>query len=134
MAWCGMIWAPYDWLNKIYSFYVETVVGIISRHGLSIDVCYRNQSNKSKVALYKPLIHYLKQLYISNRTKPCSYKDECGVRGCGICIKAFKIRTGLGYIDNWFWVISNIILLKTVIPPKELKNKAFLSLKQYCTV
>ena len=34
----GIIKAPYDWLNKFYSFYVAAVVGIISRCGLSIDV------------------------------------------------------------------------------------------------
>ena len=55
-----MIKILYDWLNKLYSFYmaaVVSVVDIISRRGLSIDVCHTNQPNKSKLALYKLLIH-----------------------------------------------------------------------------
>ena len=36
-------------------------------------------------------------------------------------------------IDKWLWIISNIMLFKTVIyTTKELKNKAVLNLKQYC--
>ena len=53
----GMIWTPYDWLNKIYSFYVAAVVGIVSRCGLIIEAYCRNQLNKSKLAMCKPLIH-----------------------------------------------------------------------------
>ena len=30
----GMIWPPYDWLNKFKSFYVAAVVSIVSRCGL----------------------------------------------------------------------------------------------------
>ena len=37
----GMIWAPYDGLNKFYNFYVSAVVGII-RYGLNIDVTKTN--------------------------------------------------------------------------------------------
>ena len=51
----GMIWTPYDRLNKFYSFYV---VGIISRCGLSIDAYCGNQPSKRKLALYKPSIHF----------------------------------------------------------------------------
>ena len=40
-------------LNKFYSFYMVAVVGILSRRGLSIDACCRNQLNNSKVLLYK---------------------------------------------------------------------------------
>ena len=50
----GMIWNPYDWLNKFYSFYMVAVVGIISKRGFGIQVHHRNQANKSKLALYKP--------------------------------------------------------------------------------
>ena len=62
----GMIWTPYDWLNKFYSFCVVAVVGIVSRHGLSNE----NQPNKRKLALYKPSILFnssLKWLYIKAR-------------------------------------------------------------------
>ena len=36
---------------------MAAIVGIISRHGLRIDVCHRNQPNKSKLVLPKLLIH-----------------------------------------------------------------------------
>ena len=29
----GVIWTPYDWLNKFYSF-IAAIVGIVSRCGL----------------------------------------------------------------------------------------------------
>ena len=45
-----------DWLNKFYGFYMAAVVGIISRHGHSIDVHHRNLPNKSKLTLYKLLL------------------------------------------------------------------------------
>ena len=48
----SMIWTPYDWLNKFYSFCVVAIVGIVSRHGLSNE----SQPNKRKLALYKPSI------------------------------------------------------------------------------
>ena len=41
-----VIWTPYDWVNKLYSFYVATVVSIISGRGLSIDTCHKSQPNK----------------------------------------------------------------------------------------
>ena len=51
----GMIWAPYDWLNELYNFYMTAVVGIVSRHGLRVEVYHRNQHRKTKLALFKPL-------------------------------------------------------------------------------
>ena len=52
-----MIWTSNDWLNKFYSCYMVTVVGIVDGCGLGIDMCHGNQSNKSKLMLYKLLIH-----------------------------------------------------------------------------
>ena len=52
----GMIWILYDWLNKLYSFYMATVFGIISRYGFRIKACCRNQPNKTKLVLYKMLL------------------------------------------------------------------------------
>ena len=69
----SVIWIPYDWLNRFYSFYVAAVVGIVSRRGLSIDACHEKQPSKYKLALYKQSIHFncsLKQLYISRRWRP----------------------------------------------------------------
>ena len=78
---------------------MAAIVGIDSRRGLRIEAHCRNQSNKSKLALYKPLLHFyshLKQLYISNKTECFSYKGGCGMRG-RTRIKAFKRRADLGY-------------------------------------
>ena len=47
---------PADWLNKFYSFYNAAVVVIDSGHSLRIEVHHRNQPNKSKIVLYKPLL------------------------------------------------------------------------------
>ena len=38
----GVIWTPYDWLNKFYSFYMVAVVVIGSGCGLRIEV-YRGK-------------------------------------------------------------------------------------------
>ena len=35
---------------------MTAMVGIVIRHGHGIDLCDRNQPNKSKLALYKPLL------------------------------------------------------------------------------
>ena len=29
----GVMWTPYDWLNKFYNFYLASVVSIVSRLG-----------------------------------------------------------------------------------------------------
>ena len=79
---------------------MAAIVGIISRRGLRIEARHRNQPNKSKLALYKPLIRlcsHLKQLSISNKTKRFSYKGGCGVRGRSH-IETFKRRAALDYI------------------------------------
>ena len=33
----GMKWTLYDWLNKFYSYYIATAVGIVDGRGLGID-------------------------------------------------------------------------------------------------
>ena len=79
---------------------MAAIVGIVSRRGLRIEARHRNQPNKSKLALYKPLLRlysHLKQPYISNKTKPFSYKGVLGVHERAH-IEAFKRRAGLGYI------------------------------------
>ena len=52
-----MIWTPYYWLNKFYSCYMATLVGIVDECSLGIDTHREKQPNKSKLALYKLLIH-----------------------------------------------------------------------------
>ena len=51
----GMLWTPYDWLKKGYSFYMAAVVIIGSGHGLRIEACCRNQP-MSKLSLYRLLL------------------------------------------------------------------------------
>ena len=79
---------------------MAAIVGIVSRRGLRIEAPRRHKANKSKLALYKPLLclySHLKQPYISNRMKCYSYKGGRGMRGCSH-IEAFKRRARLGYI------------------------------------
>ena len=94
---------------------MAAIVSIVSRRSLRIEVRCRNQPNKSKLALYKPLLclySHLKQPYISNKTKRFSYKGGCGVRG-----HTRILKEELAWATyKWLRVISNIMLFKTVIP------------------
>ena len=96
---------------------MAAIVGIISRRGLRIEVCHSNQTNKSKLALYKPLLRlysHLKQLPISNKTKRFSYKGGCCVRGRS---RTRRLKEELAWATyRRLQVISNIMLFKTVIP------------------
>ena len=76
----------------------ETRNNFRHRHGLTIEVLCRNQPNKSKVALNKPLLHFysnLKQLYTSNKKERFSYKDGCGICGHTRIEVIKKSRLGL---------------------------------------
>ena len=78
---------------------MAAIDGIVSRRGLRNKAHHRNQPNKSKLALYKPLLHFyshLKQLYINNRTEHFSYKGGYGVQG-HTYIEGIKRRADLGY-------------------------------------
>ena len=71
----------------------------VVRSSVGVALALMNQANKSKLALYKLLLHFnsqLKQLYICNKMEWLSYKSECCIHGC-TCVKAFEIRAGLGY-------------------------------------
>ena len=79
---------------------MAAIVDIFSRRGLRIGARRRNQPNKSKLVLYKPLLclySHLKQPYISNKAKRFSYKGGRGVRGRAR-IEVFQRRAGLAYI------------------------------------
>ena len=90
---------------------MAAIVGIVNRCCLTIETrcTCRSQPNKSKLALYKPLLNFyshLKQLYINNKTERFSHKGGCGV--CGSThIKAFKEEVAWA-TDRWLPVISNI--------------------------
>ena len=53
----GMIWTTHDWSNKFHGFYMAAVVDIDSGREVSFYMRRGNQLNKSKLALYKPLLH-----------------------------------------------------------------------------
>ena len=75
------------------------IVDVVSRCGLAIEARCRKQPNKTKLTLYKPLLHFynhVKQLYISNKKKHVSYKSGCDIHGCA-CIQMFKTIVGLSY-------------------------------------
>ena len=38
----GVMWTPYDWLNKFYSFYMAAVIIIGSGRGLRIEARHGN--------------------------------------------------------------------------------------------
>ena len=61
---------------------MAAIVDIFSRRGLRFGARHRNQPNKSKLVLYKPLprlYSHLNQPYISNKAKRFSYKGGRGV-------------------------------------------------------
>ena len=45
-----------DWLNKFCNVYMAGIISIGSRRGLKIKTHHRNQTNKSKLALYNLLL------------------------------------------------------------------------------
>ena len=61
----GMVWCDIDLLIKFHGFYIGGVVGIFRGHSLSFHLRRGDYPSKSKLVLYKPLIHCnscLKQL------------------------------------------------------------------------
>ena len=61
----GMVWCDIDLLSKFHGFYIGAVVGIFRGHGLSFHPRHGDHPSKSKLVLYKLLIHCnscLKQL------------------------------------------------------------------------
>ena len=75
---------------------MAAIVGIVSRRGIGIEVCHRNQCNMSKLVPYKPLLHCYSQLCISSKTEHFSYKGGCGMHEYAR-IDEFEGRAGLGY-------------------------------------
>ena len=102
---------------------MAAIVGIVSRRGLRIEACRRNQANKSKLALYKPLLclySHLKQPSISNRMKHFSYKGGRGMCGSTL-IETFKEEMAWATYKR-LRVISSIMLFKTVKTVILLRN------------
>ena len=86
---------------------MATVVGIISRHGITIDSYCRNQPNKSKLAFYKLLLYFNSQLLSSDKMGRFNCKG-----GCGIHVSR-HLKEELAWArDNSF----GLLLFKTFIP------------------
>ena len=100
--WLAALITTYDCLNKFYSIYMAAIVSIASRRGLSIDACHTNQPNKSKLQLYKLLIHFLVVIYnsytqVTRQSTSVKKVDVAYVGRYYTCIKALKIRAVVGY-------------------------------------
>ena len=102
--------SSYDWFNRLYGFYIVAIVGIVSKCGLTIEVCHRNQPNKSRLAPCKPWIHFtshLKLLYITNKMECFNYKGGCDMHGR----KCIELLEELAWVrDKQLRIISNIML------------------------
>ena len=120
MAWLGMIWTPYDWLNKFYDFYIAGTIGIVSRCGLNIDT--HGINNLMRVSQYC-MSHYfhfnscLKQLY-NVYTWVTSWSTsiiKVGVAYMSVLWISEYLKEELPWAtDKWLWVI-NMMLFKTVV-------------------
>ena len=79
---------------------MAAIVGITSiAMAITIEAHHRNQPSKSKLALYKLLLHFyshLKQLYMSSKTEHFIYRGRCGIHKHAHT-EAFKRIAGLGY-------------------------------------
>ena len=121
-----MILTPCNWLNKFYSFSVAALFSIISRHGLRNEARHRNQPNKSKLALYKPLLTFtVIQNSCTRVTSQSTSVIKVGVACVGIHISR-QLKEELTWAtDKQLKVISNIMLFKKVIPLRNLRIKLF---------
>ena len=107
----GVIWIPYDWLNKFHNFYMAAIVGIISRRGLRIKACHQNQPYNSKLALYKPLLNSCLNSCISVRGHSTLVIKLVVSCVSVVCISMCLKRAGLATYKQ-FRVISNKTLFK----------------------
>ena len=122
----------YDWLNKFITFIWQLyIVSVISRLDLSIEVCHRNQLMRVS---YRCTSHYFHcNSYLKQLARWSDSVINVGMAYVGIHVSRHLKEELAWAIDKWLWIISNIMLFKTVIyTTKELKNKAVLNLKQYC--
>ena len=82
------------------------IIGIISRHGLRIEMCHRDKHNKASyhcITCYFHINNCLKHLYIRNKIEYFSYKGGYGVCGC-MRIKAFKEELAWGNLGYQKWL------------------------------
>ena len=92
--------APYDWLNRFYSFYMVAVVVISSGCLLRIEAYCRNQPYKTKPSLYKPLLlllQWFKTVVHKNKKECFSCRGACGCVWALYAYQGFKRTAGFGY-------------------------------------
>ena len=93
---------------------------IVSGHGFYTHACHTNQPNKSKPALYKPLIHMYSHAI---KTFVTCIKDNAlqlyrwvWCVCVGIILVLMCLKEELAWAtDKWLWVISIIMLFRTII-------------------
>ena len=105
---------------------MPAVLSIVSRHGVIIEACCRNQLNHSKLALCKSLLYFfnhLKQLYIYHKTEHFSCK--VGVAYLGLHVLRRLTEELVWVTDKWLQVINNTLFFKTVIPLMHYRIKLF---------
>ena len=94
----GVMWHDMNfiWLvEQTLQVFMAAVISIVSRYGLINDPHHRNQPNKSKLALCKPLLLLQQSFYISNKMEHFNYKSKCGVCVCKH-IEVLKKKSWLG--------------------------------------
>ena len=96
-----MMW--HEW--TLYSFYMATVVGIVSRHGLSIDAYHRNQYDS-------PLVQYKKLISLQQLFETLVYKLQ---RQSALVIKVGVARLDVHILRRLqaklAWAIDNRLLV-----------------------
>ena len=79
-----MIWTPYDWLHKGYSFYIAAVSLSLVGVALELKLVIVTNLVKSKLSLFSHYFHLnipFKQLHASCKTEHFSYKGGYDVHG-----------------------------------------------------
>ena len=109
---------------------MAAVVDIDNGHGLSIYRRHGNYPDKSKLALYKPLLH------CSNHFKPRQSASVLKVGMVDIDVHILShLKEELAWtVDKWLQIICYVFKnsKSTKELKKELNNTVVLNLKQYC--
>ena len=90
---------------------MATEVDINSGHDVSIYTCCGNYPNKSKLVLYKLLLHcnyHLKQLQLSNKIERFGF--EVGVVDVDVRVSSYLKEELALAVDKRLWAISTIML------------------------
>ena len=86
---------------------MAAVVGIVSGCDISIYTRRENFPNKSKLVLYKPLVHCNSSC--SEVTQQSASVIKVGVVDIDVCVWSHLKEELTWAIDKWIWVISTIM-------------------------